>query len=309
MANERVSDMLVGYRRAINERVFQWVGAEHPRGFYDMMHYHLETVDSNQASTLSRPGAASVAQACSLLCFLTYQAVAGQPGSGRGSADEAIGAAAAIELLSGWFQIHRDIEEEIPAARDRPTLLTRWGYAQAINTGDAMFPLAARAMLAAIDDRTVALTLTRELTDIALSHMEGRYHELAFHDHRPGRPEPSAETPEARLEVIELTTGALMGYSAWSGAVIAGASAGTQDKLRRFGANLGIACGLREEHMVPRTQIEAEEANPQRAVHDSPLPETTVSRYLDAALAALDQVAINPTGRQQLATFARECIT
>jgi geranylgeranyl pyrophosphate synthase len=309
MANEPISDLLVGHRQAINERVFQWVGAEHPRGFYGMMRYHLETIDAGQSPTLSRPGVASLSQACSLLCVLTYQAVAGQPGPGRGAIGEAIGAAAAIELLAGWFQIHRDLEVETAAIRDKPALSTRWGYAQTINTGDGMFPLAARAMLAAIDDRARALTLTRELTDIALSHMEGRYRELAFHDHRPGGPEPSAETPEARLEVIELTTGALMGYSAWSGAVIAGASAGTQDKLRRFGANLGIACGLREEHMVPRTQIEAEEANPQRAVHDSPLPETTVSRYLDVALAALDQGAINPTGRQQLAIFARECIT
>ncbi len=304
MASERLNEDLIEYRQAINERVSRFVTAKPPQGFYDMMRYELELDDAAPVSGPSMP----LAQACSLLCVLAYRAVAGQPSSNleepalsRGLS-AAIDAGAAIELLTGWFHIHRDIEEETPTAGGRPSLSSRWGYAQAINTGDGMYPLAARAMLAAVDDPELALTLIRELTHTSLSYMEGRYRELTFKD-RSNRPS------EAYLEVAELTTGALMGYSAWAGAVIGGAGDKVQAELRNFGANLGIARGLREGILFPTARRAPDKTNLRDAKDDPLSSGDSAGHYLETALDALERAAMAPSSRQRLAAFARECIS
>lgn len=304
MASERLIEDLIEHRQAINERISRFLGAKHPQGFYDMMRYELELDDTAQASSPSMP----LVQACSLLCVLTYRAVASQsipnlekPALRRGLS-AAIDAGAAIELLTGWFHIHRDIEEETPTAGGRPSLSSRWGYAQAINTGDGMYPLAARAMLGAVDDPELALTLIRELTHTSLSYMEGRYRELTFKDR--------SNTPsEAYLEVVKLTTGALMGYGAWAGAVIGGAGTQAQTELRDFGANLGIACSLREGTIVPTARLAPDETNLRDAKDDPPSSGDSADHYLETALDALERAAMAPSSGQRLAAFARECVS
>lgn len=301
MASERLIEDLIAYGQAINERISRFVTAKHPQGFYDMMRYELELDDTAPVSGPS----ISLAQACSLLCVLTYRAVAGQPSPNpeepalsRGLS-AAIDAGAAIELLTGWFHIHRDIEEESPTAGSRPSLSSRWGYAQAINTGDGMYPLAARAMLAAVDDPQLALTLIRELTHASLSYMEGRYRELTFKDR--------SNTPsEAYLEVAELTTGALMGYSAWAGAVIGGAGDKVQDELRRFGAELGAAYGIQG---IARgcSLREGEETDKVREVL-SALPADIVGQRLDRGFTALQRADLGLSNQRQLEGFARQLV-
>lgn len=302
MASEPLSEALSEYRRAINERVSRWIGRQHPQGFYDMMRYQLEPDDTVPASTpFELPG-----QACSLLCILTYRAVTGQPVPSPGL-NAAIGAAAAIELLTGWFQIHRDIEEEIPIERGRPSLSSRWGYAQAINTGDGMFPLAARAMLEAVDDPTLALTLIRELTDTSLSYMEGQYRELTFNTHGRAGSERSNVTSQERLEIIELTTGALMGYSAWAGGIIGGAGDGTQQDLRHFGAELGIAWGIQHSITGAPSRRETEVTGTAREAAPTLSPDAS-RQHVDRAVIALRRANLGLVNEGQLETVARELI-
>ena len=59
-----------------------------------------------------------------------------------GNWEEALPAAAAVELIHNFSLIHDDIEDNSPIRRGRPTIWKKWGIAQAINTGDAMFTLA-----------------------------------------------------------------------------------------------------------------------------------------------------------------------
>ena len=60
--------------------------------------------------------------------------------------EKALPAAAAVELVHNFSLIHDDIEDNSPVRRGRPTVWKKWGLAQAINTGDAMFTLAHLAL-------------------------------------------------------------------------------------------------------------------------------------------------------------------
>lgn len=299
MADESVDTILTRYERAINQEITRWIGAGHPSGLYDMMRYQLDLVGGDLECNRHppRPG--------SLLCVLTCQAVGGSEG-------EAIGAAAAIELLCGWFQIHRDIEEQTPASRagqpgpgSRPALWTRSGYPQAINTGDGMFSLAGQVTLAAVDNPEIALALTRELTDTSLSHMEGRHRELALRGQQPASWRQASVTPETYLETIELTAGAVMGYSAWAGAVIGGAGEDTGNELRRFGAALGVAWRVRDEITSMHSREPLSTDTEPKMVLASLLDSGVIERSRDAAIAALHRANLGIAG-SRLEAFARE---
>jgi geranylgeranyl diphosphate synthase, type I len=289
MANDGVGDMVMSYRRAIDERISECVRAEYPRGFYQMMRYQLGIGEPGPVAELSHQRA----QACPLLCVLTCHSVAG---SGR----DAIGAAAAIEMLVGWFQIHRDIEEHVPTSQGLPALWMQWGSPQAINTGDGMFSLAEEAILAAVKDPDCALTLTRELTEISLSHLEGRYRELTFQ----GR---SSLPIEPRLEAIKLRSGALTGYSVWAGAVIGGAGDKAQHMLRCFGSELGTAWGIREE-IERLNSLPGDKETGRTREPGSELLTDSASRYLNRGLDALRRADLSPSSERQLEALARELV-
>ena len=58
--------------------------------------------------------------------------------SAGGVLDDALDAAAAVELLHNYSLVHDDIEDSDRFRHGRPTLWSVYGIAQAINAGDAM---------------------------------------------------------------------------------------------------------------------------------------------------------------------------
>ena len=63
-----------------------------------------------------------------------------------GDVEQAVPAAAALELLHNFSLIHDDIEDGDEMRRHRATVWRMWGVPQAINAGDGMFALAFAAM-------------------------------------------------------------------------------------------------------------------------------------------------------------------
>ena len=59
-----------------------------------------------------------------------------------GNAEEALGAAVAIELLHNSFLVHDDIEDGSVMRRGEPTLHCKYGLARGVNAGDALAALA-----------------------------------------------------------------------------------------------------------------------------------------------------------------------
>ena len=200
----------------------------HPQlaSFYGMMRYHLGWIDESFAPTRGGGGK----RLRPVLCLLACQATGGDP-------DQALPAAAAIELVHNFSLVHDDIEDRSHLRRGRPTVWKVWGVSQAINVGDGLFALAHLAMQRLADRGVPAgrvLTALEILDQACLALTEGQHLDLSF---------------EARLDVgvdeylsmIRGKTAALFGAAAQLGALIAGSNHESTARYRRFGQNLGLA--------------------------------------------------------------------
>ena len=167
------------------------------------------------------------------MCLLACEAA-------RGAWRDALHVAVAIELVHNFSLIHDDIEDHDPARRHRPTVWKVWGESQATNAGDAMFALAGREAAQASEDPRVCLSVARRFQSTTLTLTEGQYLDMSFE----GRLDVS---PEEYLQMIARKTGALIAFSAWSGATIARVGDSRADALYDFGAALGKAFQIQDD--------------------------------------------------------------
>jgi geranylgeranyl diphosphate synthase type I len=149
----------------------------------------------------------------------------------------ALPAACAVELVHNFSLLHDDIQDRSETRRGRPTVWTRWGIPQAINTGDAMFVLA-HMCWPRLDGAGVAPRISlaaRDMLEAACLRLtEGQHLDMAF--------ETEPRVTQARyLEMIEGKTAALLSASTGLGACIAGAPAECQADYTAFGRHLGLA--------------------------------------------------------------------
>jgi geranylgeranyl pyrophosphate synthase len=95
-----------------------------------------------------------------------------------GRAEDAIDWAAAVELLHNASLIHDDIQDGDRTRRGRPALWTKYGAAQAINTGDLLLMLPFRALNRYPAEAQVALV--QILAQYAESTARGQIRELTL---------------------------------------------------------------------------------------------------------------------------------
>jgi geranylgeranyl diphosphate synthase, type I len=190
---------------------------------YAMMAYHLgwegEGAGPEASGKRIRP----------LLLLLTTAAAGGKW-------ETALPAAASIELIHNFSLIHDDIEDDSPLRRGRPTIWTKWGIAQALNTGDAMFSLAHLTLLdlERSVSPAVALQAARILQETCLSLTQGQYLDMAYE-----RQDNLTETDY--WPMIQGKTAALLGACSDLGALVGGASEKQRLAYRQFGRSLGQA--------------------------------------------------------------------
>ncbi len=200
--------------------------------FFGMMHYHMGWVDEEfspidlQSGKRVRP----------VLCLLSCAAAGGDW-------RQAVPAAASIELLHNFSLAHDDIQDESPTRRGRRTLWRIWGHSQAINTGDALFTLAHRAMerlhLRGVSD-SVALRAMRMLDDTSLELTKGQFSDMSFEE----RDEVSVDE---YLTMIKGKTASLISLSTELGAIISRCSAQIIEHYASFGFDLGLAFQIRDD--------------------------------------------------------------
>lgn len=192
---------------------------------YEMMAYHMGWRDEQL-----RPAQAPTGKRVRpMLCLLACEAVGG-------TVEDALPAAAAIELLHNFSLIHDDIEDNSPTRRHRATVWKLWGVPQAINVGDAMFTLARHALHALADRHPAARVLDAfRLFDTAcVALTEGQHLDMRF--------EGTLEVTVADyLRMVRGKTAALIAASAEMGALLGGASEPVQAAYARFGEHLGLA--------------------------------------------------------------------
>ena len=192
------------------------------RELAQMIAYHLgwEDTDPHARGKRVRP----------LLTLLTCAAAGGDW-------EQAVPAAAAVELIHNFSLIHDDVQDRSETRRGRPTVWKRWGVAQAINTGDALFvaahQAASRLTSRAVEPHTV-LAVHNCLDRACLRLTLGQHLDLAF--------EQSTEVSQtAYLEMITGKTAALIEAATTAGGLVAGSPDARVRQFGEFGLHLGLA--------------------------------------------------------------------
>ncbi|MBM3123213.1 MAG: polyprenyl synthetase family protein, partial [Chloroflexi bacterium] len=139
--------------------------------------------------------------------------------------------------------VHDDIEDHSETRRGRPTLWSRWGLPQALNTGDALFALAHLSLhrLRPLGTPPEALTdVQHELTSACLELTCGQHLDMAFESL------PSVST-DAYARMVGGKTAALIAAAAAIGARVAGAPAPRIEAMTEFGRQLGLAFQMQDD--------------------------------------------------------------
>jgi geranylgeranyl diphosphate synthase type I len=194
--------------------------------YYDMLAYHLGWTDGGASGKRIRP----------LLCLLACTAAGGEW-------RQALPLAAAVELIHNFSLIHDDIQDNSPLRHGRPTVWSRWGAAQAINAGDAMFTLAFLAPHRLTElgvPAATTLAAVAELTRTCLALTQGQYLDMAFEQRQ-------RVSVAEYLAMIEKKTGVLIAAAAHLGASAARAAPERLSAFYRFGLNLGLAFQLQDD--------------------------------------------------------------
>ena len=201
-------------------------------GLFGMLHYHLGWADAAM-----RPGQTQAGKRVRpMLCLLACEACGGRW-------EQAIPAAAALELMHNFTLIHDDIEDGDETRRGRPTVWALWGQAQGVNAGDALFALVQLALVR-LEERgvpapaVVAAVGLLNRTCVALTG--GQYLDIGFESR------DDVSMPEY-LAMIEGKTAALAAGASEMGALIATAPAARREQLRAFGHHLGMAFQMHDD--------------------------------------------------------------
>ena len=157
-----------------------------------------------------------------------------------GDAEWALAPAAAIEWFHNFTLVHDDIQDGDRKRHNRETVWSLWGVPQAINAGDAMQALAFRALARDRRHPERALRAIAAIAEAGLVVIEGQCLDLELE----GQTEAGVR---AYLRMVAAKTGALLGASVESGAIVAGADAQTASRLRGAGRLLGTAFQIRDD--------------------------------------------------------------
>ncbi|WP_158894031.1 polyprenyl synthetase family protein [Amycolatopsis anabasis] len=159
------------------------------------------------------------------LAVLSAEAVGGR-------AEDAVRAAAAVELVHNFSLVHDDIMDGDATRRHRPTVWAAFGVPIAVLAGDALLALAMRVLAASSSPG--AARGTRGFAETLMELLAGQGADLDF--------EERAEVGCAEyVAMAGGKTAALMGYACAAGALFGGADEAGVGCLRRFGRHLGLA--------------------------------------------------------------------
>ncbi len=196
---------------------------------HTILEYHMGWQETSSATKASgkriRP----------LLLLLTCEAAGG-------AWKKALPAASAVELVHNFSLMHDDIEDNSPLRRGRETVWKRWGVAQALNAGDAMFTLAHTVMLQLSQTSTLTTSIegARILQESCLKLTQGQFLDISYEGQ-------NQLTIEDYWPMVSGKTAALLAACTELGALIAGVTLERQTSFREFGHHLGLAFQVQDD--------------------------------------------------------------
>ncbi|MBX7180944.1 MAG: polyprenyl synthetase family protein [Bacteroidia bacterium] len=153
-----------------------------------------------------------------------------------GNENDALHAAASVEMFHNFTLLHDDIMDNAPTRRGKPSVWYEFGSNAAILSGDAMLMLA----YSILSKGPHFQTLAQCFTETGILVCEGQQMDMDFER----RNDVSISD---YLQMIEMKTSVLLAASLKMGAITANASVENQEKLYKAGTELGIGFQLHDD--------------------------------------------------------------
>ena len=236
-------DGIEAFREKVEKEIRSWLGkGSTPHLDLNTMNaYHLGFCDSDGMPAFNSKGK----YLRPLFCIAMCAGLGGDP-------EQAIPAAAALELTHRTSLIFDDIQDKGQERNNQPTVCVIWGADQAINAGLALSCYARLAMHRLIlrnvpAEKVLGISSVLENAVIDLCH--GQYMDISFED---------AVTVSIRdyLRMVSGKTGALFAASCVVGAMLA--SPDKEENMRfdpvlnaawEFGLNMGVAFQIHDDYL------------------------------------------------------------
>ncbi len=155
-----------------------------------------------------------------------------------GNVQEALSAAAAVEMFHNFTLLHDDIMDNAAVRRGKPSVYARWGSNVAILSGDAMMIYAYQLLHNVPEDKLARIMDI--FTSMALQVCEGQQYDMDFEERQK-------VSVVEYMRMIELKTSVLLAGSAMIGAVLGDASEEDCRKIYRYALELGLAFQLQDD--------------------------------------------------------------
>ena len=240
---------------------------------YHMMSYHMGWSDQQGRPEISGGRDHTHGVLCLLAC-----------GAAGGDLKAALPAAAAVELVHNFCQIHDDVQGGKPQRDNRDAVWWVWGPAQAINAGDGMHALA-RLALFLLKERGISSATTFQavqlLDEASLRACEGRFLDLEAQ-------ERIDMAVDAYMNMASRKTGSLVSCAMGLGALVASEEEGLLEAMKTSGEKLGLAMQLRADL---RELWGDDQPDP------TPSPEVMNKKKLFPVVYALDKASISEKRR------------
>lgn len=227
----KINQILVKYAADIDHAIQELVN-EAPPEIRGVIGYHFGWLDQNfeptnlQRGKMFRP----------TITLLVFEAITGRY-------QEALPAAAAIEIIHNFSLLHDDIEDNDVERRGRPTAWTIWGQARTINIGDYLYSLAYKA-LGQLDPTQIPtdriLAVWRLVNRACIKLTEGQDLDLRFET-------LSKVSTDMYLDMVYKKTGALVEAAILAGATLATTDAQLLQNYYDFARHIGLAFQIRDD--------------------------------------------------------------
>ena len=219
------------YRGEIDRKLWA-ILASSDSSMYDMLRYQLGWIDE-QGSPLLNPSGKALRPT---LCLLSKESISG-------TYEEALPAAAAIELIHNFSLIHDDVQDNDRIRRNRPSVWAIWGKPQAINAGDTIRISSDMSMMR-LRDRGFPveklLQAMKLLNESCLQLIEGQFLDISYENR-------ANITTRDYLKMAKGKTAALIACSLELGALLATEDACTIQAFKNCDKNLGFAFQIRDD--------------------------------------------------------------
>ena len=155
-----------------------------------------------------------------------------------GDVQQALPAAAAVEMFHNFTLLHDDIMDNAEVRRGKPSVYASWGNNMAILSGDAMMICSYR-LLSKVPSEKLA-SIMEIFTTTALQVCEGQQYDMDFESRQK-------VSVVEYMHMIELKTSVLLAGAAAIGAVLGDASEEDCRQIYRYALELGLAFQLQDD--------------------------------------------------------------